>query len=388
MNQSLVNRLKLEFEQAYRTQPELTVQAPGRVNLIGEHTDYNDGFVLPCALGFSSYVAVSKRTDQEVHLCALDYDKESSVFHLGEEINYDQKYLWSNYIRGVFQVLIDRDYQLSGVSLMLVGDVPQGAGLSSSAALEVAVTFALSSLFNLGLSPTEIAQVAQKSENDFVGCQCGIMDQLASAMGESQHALLIDCRSLEVKQIAMPSELAIVIIHSGVQRGLVDSAYNQRRLECEQAARLLGVSALRDVSLEEVLAQQNQFDELTFKRARHVVSENERTLLATEALQVGDVQKLAQLMAESHHSLDHDYEVTVEPLNILVSLIKEVIGDQGGARMTGGGFGGCVIALCPHELVNPLKIHVLSKYTNLSGLQATIYTCSAERGARVLLPEY
>lgn len=384
MNQNLVNQLKVEFENTYGKQPELIAKAPGRVNLIGEHTDYNDGFVLPCALGFASYVAVSRRQDDEVHLCALDYDKEQSTFSLESPIKFDQDCLWSNYVRGVFQILIDQGYQLSGLSLMLIGDVPQGAGLSSSAALEVAVTLALSSLFDLGLNPTEIALVAQKSENDFVGCKCGIMDQLASAKGEAQHALLIDCRSLAVKQIVMPSELSIVIVHSGVQRGLVDSAYNQRRLECERAAQLLGVKALRDVTIEQVLDRRDHFDEIVFKRARHVVSENKRTLQATEALQSGDNKKLGELMAESHDSLDQDYEVTVEPLNILVKLIKEVIGDQGGARMTGGGFGGCVVALCPHEQVSVVKDYVLSKYKDLSGLQATFYVCSAEQGAQVL----
>ncbi len=388
MNTALVEQLKTEFSLAYDTKPSCIVKAPGRVNLIGEHTDYNDGFVLPCALDFAAYVAVTKRDDQEVHVSALDYNKESCVFHINQEIKFDLDYMWSNYIRGIFQVLIEQGYRLSGVSLMLVGDVPQGAGLSSSAALEVGVTLALSSLFNLELSSTDIALIAQKAENDFVGCQCGIMDQFASAKSERQHALLIDCRTLLATSVKLPQELSILVIHSGVQRGLVDSAYNQRRKECEQAAEYFAVPTLRDLTLDEVLTQQEQMDELIFKRAKHVVSENERVLSMVRALQTSDLKQISQLMRASHYSLDQDYEVTVEPLNILVDLIHDIIGEQGGVRMTGGGFGGCVVALCPHDMVDAVNVQIKTHYTQQSGLKATVYRCSAEQGAQVLLADF
>lgn len=388
MNMTLVEQLKTEFHVTYETKPSCIVKAPGRVNLIGEHTDYNDGFVLPCALDFAAYVAVAKRDDQEVHVSALDYNKESCIFHINQEIKFDPDYMWSNYIRGVFQILIEQGYRLSGVSLMLVGDVPQGAGLSSSAALEVAVTLALSSLFNLELSPTDLALIAQKAENDFVGCQCGIMDQFASAMSERQHALLIDCRTLLATPVRMPQGLSILVIHSGVQRGLVDSAYNQRRKECELAAEYFGVSTLRDLTLDEVLAQQEHMDELIFKRAKHVVSENERVLSMVRALQTSDLKQISQLMRASHYSLDQDYEVTVEPLNILVDLVYDIIGEQGGVRMTGGGFGGCVVALCPQDMVDAVSVQINTHYTQQSGLKATIYRCSAEQGAQVILADF
>ena len=373
------------FQQHYQSAPQHLVMAPGRVNLIGEHTDYNDGFVLPCALEFGTYVAISPRHDQQIEVFALDYDQQCVRFSLEDRIEFDAHYGWSNYVRGVVQVLLKEGYTLQGASLVISGDVPQGAGLSSSASLEVAVALAFSTLCHLEIPPPQLALIGQRAENDFVGCQCGIMDQLASAMGAEHHATLVDCRSLEVQKISIPEDLSIIIVNSGVQRGLVDSEYNQRRLECEEAASLLGVSALRDADLPRLESKKAQLSEQVYRRARHVITENHRTLQAGQALTAGDIDTLSQLMADSHWSLHHDYEVTVPPLDLLVTLIKEVVGQQGGARMTGGGFGGCVVALCPHHLVDQVRHHLENHYEQKSGLSPDIFICSASSGARVIL---
>ena len=373
------------FQQHYQSVPQHLIMAPGRVNLIGEHTDYNDGFVLPCALEFGTYVAISPRSDQQIEVYALDYDQQRVCFSLQDNIEHDSTYGWSNYVRGVVQVLLEEGYILQGASLVISGNMPQGAGLSSSASLEVAVALAFSTLCGLDIPPQKLALIGQRAENDFVGCQCGIMDQLASAMGSAQQATLVDCRSLEIQHISIPEDLSIIIVYSGVQRGLVDSEYNQRRLECEEAAALLGVTALRDADLTLLKSKKSQLSEQVFRRARHVITENQRTLKAGQALTTGDITTLSQLMADSHWSLHHDYEVTVAPLDLLVNLIKEVLGELGGARMTGGGFGGCVVALCPHHLVDQVRSHLDTHYEQQSGLTPNIFICSASSGARVIL---
>ncbi len=284
-------------------------------------------------------------------------------------------------MRGVTKHLLEAEYRLGGANLVISGNVPQGAGLSSSASLEVATGQFFKSLFDLSISPTEIAQIGQRAENLFVGCNCGIMDQLISAQGKAGHALLIDCRSLETQSFSMPSDLEVVIINSNVKRGLVGSEYNTRRQQCEEAARFFGVKALREVDLATFEAKSAGLDPLVARRARHVITDSQRAIDLAATLNAGDLAKIGQLMADSHASMRDDFEITVPPVDALVRIVKSAIGDAGGVRMTGGGFGGCVVALVPHDLVDKVRQAVTAQYKAESGLEASIYVCHASPGA-------
>jgi galactokinase len=373
------------FRAAFAVEPTLRVQAPGRVNLIGEHTDYNDGFVLPCAIDFGTVIAARARDDDQVQIVAADCDGAIDRFRLGGDIARRDDADWSNYARGMVSMLLSAQREAGppprGADLAVAGNVPQGAGLSSSASFEVAVGQAFKSLYGLALDPTTLARLAQRAENEFVGCNCGIMDQLISARGEAGHALLIDCRSLATRAVPLPPDLAVMIVHSRVKRGLVDSEYNTRRRQCEAAARHYGVAALRDVDLAALQAGSAGLDEVCYRRARHIVTENARTLAAAEALAVGDLASLGRLMAASHASMRDDFEITVPAIDSLVDILQAAIGSEGGARMTGGGFGGCVVALMPAARVAAAQAVVEAGYRAPGGETATVWVCRASAGA-------
>jgi galactokinase len=277
--------------------------------------------------------------------------------------------------------LAQQGYTLSGANMVIAGNVPLGAGLSSSASLEVVVGTAFNQLSELDLDGKTLALVGQQAENDFVGMKCGIMDQFISALGQADQALLFDCRSLAYRAVPIPKGTAIIIANSNVKRGLVDSEYNTRRRECEAAAAHFGVPALRDVPPELFTLHEDELEEIVAKRARHVITENARTEAGTEALAQGDLTRMGQLMAESHISMRDDFEITVPPIDALVEIIGAVIGQAGGVRMTGGGFGGCVVALSPQELVPEVEAAIAKKYPPASGLEATVYICQASAGA-------
>ena len=378
---ALTQSVQQVFEQHFDYAPTHIIQAPGRVNLIGEHTDYNDGFVLPCAIDYQTVVAAATRSDSLVRVIAVDYDNASNTFDLSQPLAFDPDCMWVNYICGVLKGLLEKGYAISGMDLTVSGNVPQGAGLSSSAALEVVIGQMCKVLWQLPLTQQEIALNGQWAENHFVGCNCGIMDQLISAEGKADHALLIDCRSLETQAVKMPENMAVMIINSNKKRGLVDSEYNTRRAQCEEAAEFFGVKALRDVSLETLMAHYLDLDSVVAHRARHVITENLRTQEAAIALSQGDMVTLSHLMAESHASMRDDFEITVPEIDALVSMIAEVLGEQGGVRMTGGGFGGCVVAVMPPELVAEVKAAVEARYESETGLKETIYVCQAMSGA-------
>ncbi|MFS7222094.1 galactokinase [Rahnella inusitata] len=361
----------------------ITIKAPGRVNLIGEHTDYNDGFVLPCAIDYETVIACAQRNDRQIRVIAADYDNEEDSFSLDEPILHSDAHPWANYVRGVVKHLMLRNKDFSGADMVISGNVPQGAGLSSSASLEVAVGQALKSLYDLPLDGVALALNGQEAENQFVGCNCGIMDQLISALGKENHSLLIDCRSLETRAVSMPKNAAVVIINSNVKRGLVDSEYNARREQCEVAARFFGVKALRDVDPALFFSIEDELDPVVSRRARHVITENDRTLAAADALASGDLKRMGELMAESHASMRDDFEITVPQIDKLVEIVKEVIGDKGGVRMTGGGFGGCIVALVPQDMVEKVRHAVEEQYQAHSGLKETFYVCTASQGAGV-----
>jgi galactokinase len=381
ISQSMLTKLNSVFTQTFGDEPPRHFQAPGRVNLIGEHTDYNDGFVLPCAIDYQTIVAVTPRDDMTVRVVAVDYSNEQDEFSLDCDIESHSTQMWSNYVRGVIKHLQLRGHIFKGANLAIAGNVPQGAGLSSSASLEVVIGETFRGLYNLSLTKAEVALNGQEAENQFVGCQCGIMDQMVSACGSKFNALLLDCRSLETKLISMPKNLAVMIINSNVKRGLVDSEYNTRRLQCEEAARTLGLKALRDISLAKLQSNKDRLPEVVYRRAHHVVSDSERTVLAAQALRKNDVVQLSRLMAESHISMRDDFEITVPPIDFIVKILTEYLGDNGGVRMTGGGFGGCMVALMPHEMVEGAKELIAESYQEETGYKETIYICSASDGA-------
>lgn len=370
------------FQAAFGAAPTIEVQAPGRVNLIGEHTDYNDGLVLPCAIDYRTVIVARVRDDRLVRVVAADYDGAIDEYTLDAPIAHLDAPLWANYVRGVVDELVRQGLPMRGMDLAIAGDVPQGAGLSSSASLSVAVCRLFATLPGFeGLSPIDLALIAQRAENDFVGCKCGNMDQIASAAGVLDHALMIDCRSLAVEPVPIPQGAAIMIFNSQVRRGLVDSEYNTRRLQCEAAARHFGVPALRDVDLATLEARGSELDPLVLRRARHVVTENARVAAAARALAAGDLPQMGELMAASHASMRDDFEITVPLIDRLVDIVKASIGAAGGVRMTGGGFGGCVVALVPAGLVPAVRAAVEQDYRGPAGEQAAIYVCRAAAGA-------
>ncbi|MEC7283250.1 MAG: galactokinase [Pseudomonadota bacterium] len=372
--------LSSNFETHYGEAPALIAHAPGRVNIIGEHTDYNEGFVFPAAINFGTWVAATKRADNDIVVTAMDYENQQNQFSLSD-INYDEEQGWANYVRGVVKVFKEAMPDFGGANLLVTGNVPQGAGLSSSASFEVAILKALSALYELPLDGVQAALLGQKAENTFVGCSCGIMDQLISAMGNEGMAMLLDCQSLAIEHSPLPDSHQIVIINSNVKRGLVDSEYNLRRQQCEQGASLLGVSSLREATMEMLEGAKAHMPEVVYRRAKHIVTENARTLAASQALKAGDIETVSEAMAQSHISMRDDFEITVRPIDYLVEIIGEVLGKSGGVRMTGGGFGGCVVALVPTDKVEAVKQVVADKYSDETGYSADIYVCTATQGA-------
>ena len=370
------------FTQKYNKQPELTVYAPGRVNIIGEHTDYNDGFVMPCAINYGTAIAGSKRADHIWNVYAADLDLEDT-FSLDEDFPQSEQ-KWANYVRGVVKFIQERCPQFKqGADLVISGNVPHSSGLSSSAALEVATGKLCQQLSDLPLTHTEIALIGQKAENKFVGANCGNMDQLISALGQKDHLLMIDCRSLKTQPTPVPKDVAVIIVNSNVPHDLVTGEYNTRRWQCEKAAEFFGVKALRDVSVEEFQkreAELTALNVLVAKRARHVVTENQRVLDAVEALKHNDLTRLGELMGQSHESMRDDFEITVPQIDYLVELAQLVIGKTGGARMTGGGFGGCIVALAPHDKVEAVRKIIADNYEKQTGLKEDFYVCTASQG--------
>ena len=370
------------FTQKYNKQPELTVYAPGRVNIIGEHTDYNDGFVMPCAINYGTAIAGAKRTDHIWNVYAADLDLEDT-FSLNEDFPQSEQ-KWANYVRGVVKFIQERCPQFKqGADLVISGNVPHSSGLSSSAALEVAMGKFCQQLSDLPLTHTEIALIGQKAENKFVGANCGNMDQLISALGQKDHLLMIDCRSLETQPTPVPKDVAVIIVNSNVPHDLVTGEYNTRRWQCEKAAEFFGVKALRDVSVEEFQKREAELialNALVAKRARHVVTENQRVLDAVEALKHNDLTKLGELMGQSHESMRDDFEITVPQIDYLVELAQLVLGKTGGARMTGGGFGGCIVALAPHDKVEAVRKIIADNYEKQTGLKEDFYVCTASQG--------
>jgi galactokinase len=384
-----VNRIRDQFEQHYGIHPHLIVRAPGRVNLIGEHTDYNDGFVFPAAIDRATYVAARPRDDNKIHVLAIDLGDEDQ-FDL-DQIEFSTAHPWSNYLRGVAKGLLIAGHTLGGANLLITSDVPRGSGLSSSAALEVATGYAFQLLNRLNLLGEELALLAQGAENTFVGVQCGIMDQFISALGRQDHALLLDCRDLNYRPIPLPPNAKIVVCDSHMERSLAASAYNQRRKECDQAVRQFKqwhpkIIALRDITIEQFRAHEQDLPEPVRARARHVITENDRAVRGAAALEAGDVAAFGRLMNESHASLRDDYEVSIPEMDTLVAAAQQSPGCYG-SRLTGAGFGGCTVSLVEESQVDRFKRDVAAAYREATGRDTTIYICRASDGVGRALPE-
>lgn len=363
-------------------------RAPGRVNLIGEHTDYNEGFVLPAAIGFSAWMAARPRNDRCVAVNSRNFD-ETRSFDLDRLPDQPQRH-WSDYVAGVIVTLRQAGFHLTGADLIVAGDVPIGSGLSSSAALETVVAFTLLSLTEADIDRTQVAQLCRQAEQDFVGVRVGIMDQFVSCHAIPGHALLLDCRSLDYRFAPIPAGVSIAICNTMVQHALAGGEYNRRRAECEEGVRLLsqclpGIHSLRDVTPGELERCKRRLPSVIHRRCRHVIGENRRVLNAVQALEQNDLEAFGRLMYNSHISLQQDYEVSCPELDVMVRLAAELPGVYG-ARMTGGGFGGCAVALVRDGDVSSFRDRILAAYRDATGIEAAVYVTEAAAGAEEMPP--
>lgn len=369
--------------------PSVHSVAPGRVNIIGEHTDYNEGFVLPVALQFNSQVLLRRRDDTIINLRSLEYPEQPDTFELPSSTDDTHsvitpgKYAWANYIRGIVCEILKTEQSITGFDLLVTSSVPQGSGLSSSAALEVSIVGALNNAFGLELSLQDIALIGQATENNFIDCQCGIMDQLISATGQKNHAIMIDCADLTTQSVSVPDDLAIVIINSNYPRKLADSEYNERREACNLAASVLGVSSLRHASMRALESVVDQLDDVVYRRAKHVISENQRVSDSVKALNSGDIDNFYKLMSEGQISLQDDFEITVPATEKIVQICLEAVVGKAGVRQTGGGFGGAIVCVCAKDDVAKIKAAVDAQYFAATGLTASVYVCEASAGLQV-----
>ena len=373
-----------QFRELSAAQPR-AFRAPGRVNLIGEHTDYNDGFVMPFALDRDAVTIAALRDDDVINARALDVN-ESASFRLSDEPQKETGG-WRDYVEGIIRILGQKYGIEKGVDLVFSSTVPMGGGLSSSAALLTSVGLAYVSLAEVDFEREELALDAQAAEHEFVGMRSGIMDQFAAVFGKKDHAMLLDCRSrkIEHKPLSTLTDAKILVCDTKVEHSLASSEYNQRRSQCELGVKILrrhlgNIDALRDVTEEEIEAFREELPEVVYRRCKHVVSEDQRTLAAAQALEVGNVNRLGELMLESHRSLRFDYQVSCPELDLLVDAAKEIDGVYG-ARMTGGGFGGCTVNLIREDVEPVFRKAVADIYAGTFGFQPDIYAFKAADGA-------
>lgn len=358
--------------------------APGRVNLIGEHTDYCEGFVLPFAIDRRTHVAVGARADRRVSVHSLDFN-EAYTFDLDAPAQPGRGH-WSDYCEGMARVLREHGLALRGANLLITSDVPSGSGLSSSAALEIAVGLALLDRADISLAARRLALLAQRAEHVFVGTRCGIMDQFTTASGVQGHALLLDCRSLEVREIPLDTaSVAVVVCDSGVKHALASSAYNERRRQCEEGVQILRrvmptVTHLRDVSADELARHASELPPTLLRRCRHVVTENARTLATAALLEQGDLERVGQLMNESHESLRDDYEVSCDELEVLVHAARKA--GAWGARLTGGGFGGCTVNLVSRQRLGAVTSKIQTEFEQHFGRVCPVFEVVPSAGGR------
>jgi galactokinase len=383
-----LENLMRDFSEVFKTDKEIyAFFAPGRVNLIGEHTDYNGGYVFPCALNFGTYALARKREDSKVKMISKNFEELGVIEFDINNLVYREEDNWANYPKGIIKTFKDAGYNIdSGLEILFFGNIPNGAGLSSSASIELATSIALKSLFNLNILMIEMVELSQRSENQFNGVNCGIMDQFACGMGRKDHAILLDTNTLRYEYAPIKLDgISIVIANTNKQRGLADSKYNERRRECENALKALQekleIFSLCDLSEEEFEENKHLIkNEIERKRAKHAVYENQRTIKAVHALKEGDIEKFGRFMNESHISLRDDYEVTGIELDTLV----EAAWKNGaiGSRMTGAGFGGCTVSLVRNDEIKRFIEKVGEEYKRRIGYKADFYIASIGDGAR------
>lgn len=374
-----------KFASLYNEVP-LLVRSPGRINIIGEHTDYNEGFVLPAAINQSAFVAVSLRNDDNIQLFSSDYKQkfDSSLSEL-----LPTTLGWPNYVLGVADQLMKRGYRMKGFNLILHGEVPIGAGLSSSASIECATVFALNQLLDLKIETMDMVLIAQKAEHEFAKVMCGIMDQFASMFGKKDHVIRLDCRSLAYEYMPMKLEgVSIVLLNTNVKHSLASSEYNTRRTQCEQGVAWVkehhaSVKSLRDVTLDMLIKHVQPRDTVIFKRCHYVISENERLIKGCEDLKAGNISALGKKMFQTHEGLSKDYEVSCKELDVLVDSVKNDP-DVLGARMMGGGFGGCTINLVKDHAIDKLTTSVSRVYKEQTGLDLTMYIAQIGNGTQII----
>ncbi|SOD12062.1 galactokinase [Pedobacter xixiisoli] len=378
-------QLKQAFKEIFDTEPIL-IKSPGRINIIGEHTDYNGGLVMPAAINKAVYVAISKRDDSEIHLFSESY-QEKYTGHFSSVKKSETA--WANYILGVVDGFLKRDLTLSGFNLYIYGDVPLGAGLSSSAAIECATAYALAQLNELSVAKMDLALIAQKAEHEFAGVNCGIMDQFASVFGKADYAMMLDCRSLKHEYIPLKLDgYKLVLLNTNVKHSLSDSAYNDRRAQCEQGVAWVkahhpSVEFLRDVSEDMLLTHVQPQNNEVYTKCSFIVAEIERVKKAAAALKDGDLKELGRLMLETHEGLSKAYEVSCKELDFLVDQVKEV-DEVLGARMMGGGFGGCTINIVKDEAIEELIEKVSKLYNEQFGLSLSAYVVQTGNGSEVI----
>jgi len=377
-----VEEITNAFVHLYGAHPRI-YRAPGRVNLIGEHTDYNEGFVMPMAINFSTYVAMTKRDDRVIKIHS-DTFKEAASIDLTHAPARGQKH-WSDYAFGVALRLQEAGHVISGANMLVHGEVPLGSGLSSSAALEVATGLGLLDISREKIDRLQLAKTCQKAENEFVGARTGLMDQFIACFGKAGHAVMLDCRSLESQALPIPDEVSVVVCNTLVKHELASSEYNARREQCEAGVRILArhlpdVNSLRDASVADVEKFKGELGEIVFKRCRHVASENDRVRAAARALQERDLKTLGKLMFESHESLRDDYEVSCRELDVMVDLARAIDGVFG-ARMTGGGFGGCTVNMVDVSAADEFERVIKAEYAKATGRVPEVYVCAAADGA-------
>ena len=387
----MLEKIRKEFEQKFGGHGDIRAYfAPGRVNLIGEHTDYNGGHVFPCALTLGTYAVARKRDDNKIRLYSMNFENRGVIETSLDDLTPYKEAGWTNYPKGVMWAFEGRGYKLTcGLDIVIYGNIPNGSGLSSSASLEVLTGLMLKDMFGFDVSMIDIALIGQYSENNFNGCNCGIMDQFASAMGKKDHAIFLDTNTLHYEYAPVVLENAkIVIINSKVKHSLVDSAYNDRRNECETALKelqtVVDIKTLGDLTEKEYEAHKGAIQsEIRQKRAKHAVYENQRAIRAVEALKANDVETFGKLMNASHVSLRDDYEVSCEEIDILVDLAWETEGVIG-SRITGGGFGGCTVSIVKNEAVDQFVSYIGEKYKEKVGHEADFYVVDIGEGAHVL----
>jgi galactokinase len=384
--ESLVASAAARFEQQYRRQPRWIVAAPGRVNIIGEHVDYNDGFVLPMAIERYCVIAAGDNDHGTAIVFSVAADEEVAI-SLNAPHRHAMPGHWSNYIAGVIGGFAERGIRPEGFQAVIESSVPYGGGLSSSASLEVATATLLETMTGTILEPVEKPLLCQKAEHEYAGVPCGIMDQFASVMGQAGHLMLLDCRSQQIEQIPFTNPtITVLIINTNVKHELSGGAYAERRSQCESAARKLGVRSLRDATLAQLESQCERLEPVEFRRARHAISEIERTAAAAEAIKAGDWRRVGRQMYASHDSLRDDYEVSCTELDLLVNLFRELDSQSGiiGSRMTGGGFGGCTVSLVETAKVDDVAQNVAQSYRTQTGIEPAVLTSRPARGAHVV----